>query len=157
MKNWFKKNKKKAVIIAIVLLALILFVVFLIAIIKYLVPNSGESVYGDRCKITENYPVAKDKKDKIVEFLNDYKNTELVEYEVKCNLIDVVVKVDDSVKLSTVKSMGKKLLGVFTEEELEHYDIQLLVESNKDDSSVYPVIGTHHKKINGSMNNNFVW
>ena len=157
MKKWFKNNKKKAIIIGIVLLAFILFIVFLMAIIRYLVPNSRESVYGDRCKITENYPVEDNKKEKLEEFLKDYKNTELVDFEIKCNLIDIIVKVDDSVKLSTVKSMGKKLLKVFTDEELEHYDIQLMIESNKDDSSVYPVIGTHHKKIDGSMNKNFVW
>lgn len=157
MKKWFKDNKKKAIIIGIVVLALILFVIFLTAVIKYLVPNTGESVYGDRCKITENYPVEDNKKEKLEEFLKEYKNTELVDYEVKCNLIDVIIKVDDSVKLSTVKSMGKKLLKIFTDEELEHYDIQLMIESNKEDSSVYPVIGTHHKKIDGSMNKNFVW
>lgn len=157
MKNWILNNKKKTIKIAIVFLSFILLIIFLKFVIGYLIPNKGKSVYGDRCKITENYPVADDRKAKIEEFLKDYKKTELVKFEVKCNLIDIVLKVDDSVKLSTVKGMAKKLLSVFTEEELEHYDIELMVDSNKENSSVYPVMGTHHKKIDGSMNKNFVW
>ena len=157
MKNWILNNKKKTVKIAIVILSFILLIIFLKFVIGYLIPNKGKSVYGERCKITENYPVASDRKEKIEEFLKEYKKTELVDFEVKCNLIDVVIKVDDSVKFSTVKSMAKKLLAVFTDEELEHYDIELMIDSNKENSSVYPRIGTHHKKIDGSMNKNFVW
>ena len=157
MKEWILNNKKKTIKIAIVLFSFILLFIFLKFVIGYLIPNKGKSVYGDRCKITEDYPVAEDRENKIKEFLKDYTKTELVKFEVKCNLIDIVVKVDDSVKLSTVKNMGKKLLEVFTQEELEHYDIELMVDSNKEKSSVYPVMGTHHKKIDGSMNKNFVW
>ena len=39
MKNWVKNNMKKAIIMGIVLFALMLFIVFLIAVIRYLVPN----------------------------------------------------------------------------------------------------------------------
>ena len=77
--------------------------------------------------------------------------------DVKCNLIDIIVEVDDSVNVSTIKTMSKELLKVFSTEETKFYDIQLLIKSNKKDSDTYPIIGTHHKEIDGSVNDHFVW
>lgn len=81
----------------------------------------------------------------------------LVNFEVKCNLINVIIEVDDKTSFSKVKSMGKKLLSVFNEDELKYYDIQLMIKSNKEDSDDYPRIGSHHKEINGSTNEDFIW
>lgn len=158
MKNWIKENKKKAIIIGVVILAVVLLVVFAFAIISYLVPNTKASVYGDRCKATSEYKVESDREDKIKEFLKDYNDMDLKSFDVKCNLIDIVIEVDDKVSLSKVKDMSKKLLKVFSEDEYKHYDIQLMVKSNAGDKSeVYPKIGTHHKEIDGKINDSFVW
>ena len=159
IKEWLKNNKKKAIIIGIVLITLILCVVFSIAVIKYLMPNTKTSVYGDRCTITQDYPVAEDREDKIKEFLDskDYSSMNFVSFEVKCNLIDVIVEVDDKTSFSKVKGMGKKMLSIFSEDELKKYDIQLLRRSNNEESEDYPKIGTHHKEINQSMNDDFIW
>lgn len=156
-KNWVKNNKKKAIILGIVIVALILMIVFTYGIISFLMPNTKGSVYGDRCEVTKNYPVPSEREVKLKEFMNKYKNMEFVSIEVKCNLIDVIIKVDDKVSLSKVKDMSKKMIQVFSEEELKYYDIQLLVNSNNKKSDVYPQIGTHHKEINGESNATFIW
>lgn len=157
LKNWVDNNRKKAVIIGILLVALILSVVFLIGVISYLMPNTKESVYGDRCELTEEHAVDGERESKIEEFLKDYDGMNLVNFEVKCNLINVIIQVDDKASFSKVKSMGKKLLSVFNEDELKYYDIQLMIKSNKEDSDDYPRIGSHHKEINGSTNEDFIW
>jgi hypothetical protein len=157
MKRWIKNNKKKAIIIGVVVLAVLLLVIFSFAIISYLVPNTKASVYGDRCKTTSNYQIESDREDKIKEFLKDYKEIEFKSFDVKCNLIDIVIEVKDKYSFSKVKDMSKKLLKVFTEDEYKHYDIQLMVKSDNDKSEVYPKIGTHHKEINGKVNDSFVW
>lgn len=156
-KNWLKNNKKKATIIGVLLLFLILIFIFLWGVIAYLIPDTKESVYGDRCEITEDYPIEKGKEDKLKKFLEDYEKMELVDFDVKCNLIDIIIEVDDETSFSDVKSMSKKMLKEFTDDELKYYDIELMVKSNKDDSEDYPRIGTHHKEINGSMNEEFIW
>lgn len=157
MKSWIKNNKKKAIIIGVVLLSVILLIIFSIGVISYLMPNTKESVYGDRCKVTADYPVESDREDKIKDFLKDYDKMEFSSMDVKCNLIDIIIEVDDKVSLSKVKSMSKKLIKVFSEDELKYYDIQLMVKSNNENSEVYPVIGTHHKEINGKENDEFIW
>ena len=156
-KKWIKNNKKKAIIYGVVILAFILFIVFTIFIINFLMPNTKGSVYGDRCDVTKDYPVASEREQKLKEFLKGYDNMDLESIEVKCNLIDVVVKVDDKVNLSKVKDMSKKMLEVFSKDELKYYDIELMVHSNNDNSEVYPQVGTHHKEINGESNASFIW
>ena len=155
-KKWFKNNKTKGIVISIVAVAAVLMIIFTIGVIMFLMPNTRKSNYGDRCVVTSNNPVESDREAKLKEFIKDYKNMEVKSMEVKCNLIDVIVYVDDKVSISNVKKMGKKLLKVFSENELKYYDIQLIVKSNTANDA-YPVIGTHHKEINGSTNDNFVW
>ena len=157
MKKWIKNNKKKAIIIGVIVLALALLIIFSYAIISYLVPNTKASVYGDRCKVTSNYPVESDREDKINEFFKEYKEVKLKTFDVKCNLIDIVIEVDDKYSFSKVKDMSKKLLEVFSEDEIKYYDIQLMVKSNNEKSELYPKIGTHHKEIDGKVNDSFVW
>ena len=156
-KKWVKNNKKKSIILGVVILALILMIVFTYFVISYLMPNTKGSVYGDRCEVTKKYPVDNDREEKLKTFLNDYENMDFVSIEVKCNLIDVIIKVDDKVNISKVKDMSKKMLEVFSEDELKYYDIQLLVKSNNEKSEVYPQIATHHKEINGESNGKFIW
>lgn len=157
LKKWINNNRKKAIIIGILLVSLILSIIFLIGVISYLMPNTKESVYGDRCDLTEEYKVDSERESKIKDFLKDYEGMNLENFEVKCNLINIIVKVDDKTSFSKVKSMGKKLLSVFNEDELKYYDIQLMVNSNKEASDDYPRIGSHHKEINGSTNEDFIW
>ncbi len=157
MSNWLKNNKKKVIVTSIVLIAFILFVVFLVSIINFLMPDTKASVYGDRCEVTADYPINDEKEKEIESFINEYDKIKFVSFKVKCNLIDIVVEVDDKENFKTVKEMGKKLLSKFSKEELEHYDIELMVRSNNEESQDFPQIGTHHKKINDSMNNDFVW
>jgi hypothetical protein len=157
VKKWIKSNKKRSIVLGVVLLAVILLIIFMIFILKFLMPNTKGSVYGDRCEVTKKYPVASDRKEKLDDFIKKYKDMKFVSIETKCNLIDVIIEVDDKVNLTTVKDMSKKMLEVFGEDELKYYDIQLMVRSNNDKSEVYPQIATHHKEINGESNAKFIW
>ncbi len=157
LKKWVANNRKKAIVIGMLVVALILSVVFLIGVISYLMPNTKESVYGDRCEITEEHAIDSERENKIRDFLKDYDAMDMKSFEVKCNLIDIIIEVDDKTSFSKVKSMGKKLLSVFDKDELKYYDIQLMIKSNKEKSDDYPRIGTHHKEINGSTNEDFIW
>lgn len=155
--KWIKNNKKKSMVIGGIVLVILLFVITLYLVVSYLMPNTKTSVYGDRCENATSHPVAKERKEKIKKFFDDYENMKLIEFETKCNLIDVVIEVDDETNFTDVKKMSKKLLEEFNEDELTYYDIQLLVKSNKKDSEIYPQIGTHHKVINDKTNDSFVW
>lgn len=157
IKKWIKNNKKKVIILITVVVLLVVLVVIANSIISFLMPNTKESVYGERCEVTRNYPVESDRKKKLEDFISKQDNMKLIAFDVKCNLIDIIVEVDDSVAVSKVKTMSKNLLAEFSKDEVKYYDIELMIRSNKKDSDSYPMIGMHHKEINGSSTDSFVW
>ena len=150
MKNFqdfLKKHKKKLIISAIVLIVFIICLFAFKQILSYLNPNKKESVYGDRCELTESIMITDERKEKVKEAIESYENMKVSTIDIKCNLIDIVINVDNSVEEKTVKSMS--------EEELKYYEIELMV--NWPDDPEKAMMGTHHKMINGEMNDHFVW
>ena len=68
----FKNKKKKVIITSIVGIAVLLFIIFLVAIIKYLMPDTKASVYGDRCEVSADYPIKDDRKQAVEKFFDSY-------------------------------------------------------------------------------------
>ncbi len=157
VKSFFKKHKKKCIILGIILVILIAFIIFSYRIISYLIPNTKESVYGDRCEITVNHPIESNREDTIKDIVKNYEGYKFKTFEVKCNLVDIIIEVADGTNFNDVKKMGKEILGVFTDEEKKYYDLQLMIKSDHEESENYPQIGTHHKEIDGVSNDDFVW
>ena len=158
MKNFqdfLKKHKKKLIISAIVLIVFIICLFAFKQILSYLNPNKKESVYGDRCELTESIMITDERKEKVKEAIESYENMKVSTIDIKCNLIDIVINVDNSVEEKTVKSMSDKVLEAFSKEELKYYEIELMV--NCPDDPEKAMMGTHHKMINGEMNDHFVW
>lgn len=155
--SFIKKNKKKVIVTILLLIVFGVFVFAAYKLYEYLTPDTKDSVYGNRCELTEGVAISKERKDMIKETVESYEGMKLSNVDIKCNLIDIIVKVDDEITLDTVKEMSDKLLTVFTEEELKYYDLELWVDSNAKESEVYPVIGTRHKTGNGDATKKFVW
>ena len=155
--SFIKKNKKKVIVTILLLIVFGVFVFAAYKLYEYLTPDTKDSVYGNRCELTEGIEISKERKDMIKETVESYEGMKLSNVDIKCNLIDIIVKVDDEITLDTVKEMSDKLLTVFTEEELKYYDLELWVDSNAKESEVYPVIGTRHKTGNGDATKKFVW
>lgn len=152
---FFKKHKKKIIIITIILIILIICFIACHQLLAYLNPNTKESVYGDRCDLTESIMITDARKDTVKEAIESYENMKVVDIDVKCNLIDIVVNVEKDVEEKKVKEMSDKVLEAFEKEELKYYDLQLLVNWKDDEDKV--MAGTHHKMVNGEMNDHFVW
>lgn len=152
-----KKHKKKLIIIAVVLILLAICFFAIYKVISYLMPDRKNSVYGNRCELTESIEINKERKNDIKVVVEEYDGMALLTVDVKCNLIDIIVKVKDETEIATVKEMSKKIIAVFTEEELKYYDLALWIDSDNDKSTKYPIIGTKHKVINGESKDSFVW
>lgn len=155
--SFLKKNKKKVVVTLVLLIVFCVFAFATYKLFEYLTPDTKDSVYGNRCELTEGIEITKERKDMIKESIESYEGIKLSNIDVKCNLIDIVVIVEDEVEVKTVKEMSDKLLTVFTEEELKYYDLELLVDSKSKESEVYPIAGTRRKTGNGDATKKFVW
>ena len=155
--SFLKRNKKRIIIILILLIVFSIFVFATYKLYKYLTPDTKDSVYGDRCELTDGIDITAERENSVKEVVESYEGMKLSDVDVKCNLIDIIVVVKDATEVKTVKDMSNKLLTVFTEEELKYYDIQLWVDSNSKNSETYPIIGTRHKTNNGDLESKFVW
>lgn len=156
--SFLKKHKKKLIILIIVLIILIICFVACHRMLAYLNPDSKESVYGNRCELTESIMITDERKDSLKEVVSAYEKMELSTVDVKCNLIDIIVNVDASVDQKTVKEMSDKIIAAFTAEELKYYDLELWINwTGEGSEEKTPLVGTKHKVINGEANSHFVW
>lgn len=156
--SFLKKHKKKIIIITIILVILIICFVACHKMLKYLNPDSKESVYGDRCELTESIMITDDRKDAVKKVVEENENMKLSTVDVKCNLIDIIVNVDATVEVKTIKAMSDKIIEAFESEELKYYDLELWINwTGEGSDEKVPMIGTKHKVINGESNSHFVW
>ncbi len=152
---FLKKHKKKVIVITILLIIFIICFIVCHQLLAYLNPNTKESIYGDRCDLTESIMITDERKDELKEVVESYENMKLSTIDVKCNLIDIIINVNEEVEEKDIKAMADKILETFSEEELKYYELELMV--NWTDNPEKAMMGTHHKMINGEMNDHFVW
>lgn len=157
IKKWFKSHKNLSIVLGVTIVIALVLIFSITTIVNIIMPDTRESVYGDRCKITEKYKVDSKKEDELKSFFKKYEFVTFNALDVKCNLIDIVITVPDKTSFNDVKNMSKELLKVFSANQLRTYDIELLVKSDNENSENYPQVGTHHKEIDGKSNDSFVW
>lgn len=157
IKKWFKSHKNLSIVLGVTIVIALVLIFSITTIVNIIMPDTRESVYGDRCKIAEKYKVDSKKEDELKSFFKKYEFVTFNALDVKCNLIDIVITVPDKTSFNDVKNMSKELLKVFSADQLRTYDIELLVKSDNENSENYPQVGTHHKEIDGKSNDSFVW
>jgi len=152
-----KKNKRMVIITAVIVIISLGMIFTFYKIYKFLSPNYRNSVYGDRCELTESIIITDARKQAIKEAVEGHEGMTLSSVNVKCNLVDIIVIVKDDIAVEKVKEMSKDIIAVFTTEELKYYDLELMVDSDLENSEVYPIIGVKHKVIQGQSRDYFVW
>jgi len=157
-----KKHKKKIAIILVIGIVFLILVIGLFRAINHLTPDRKESTLGSRCELTENIEITDSRKTEIKEAIESHEgmkmsNRDKTPISVECNLIKMFVLVDAEITASQVREMAKEVLAVFSEEELRFYDLQLMVDSDNMENTVFPMIGMRHKTLHGEANKQFVW
>ncbi len=157
VQSFLKKHRKKLIILVIVLILLFICFYAVMRIYKYLTPDTKESYYGDRCDITESIMITDERKNGVKDAIEAYPTMKMEDFDIKCNLIDIVVTVSDETTLTDVRKMANDIIAAFKEEELKFYELELMVDSDVEESETYPVIGKKRKMIDGTVIDHFVW
>lgn len=157
-----KKNKKKIIIIAVVLIVFLVLIIGLFRAIKHLSINRRTSEFGERCELTENIEITPSRKSEVRAAVEEHEGMKMSNRDnnpisVECNLIKIFVLVDDETTRAQVREMSLVILEVFSEEELRFYDIQLMVDSDNEESTIFPMIGMRHKSLYGESRDTFAW
>lgn len=137
----FIKNNK--ILITLILIAVIMFSTILIIIFSNL--SSGNDEYGNRLDEIEKYPITDEAINNIKNEISSLEKVKSINYNLEGRLINFVIKVEDDLIVSEAKNYSEKILENFSDDIKSYYDIQILIDSNIDESENYPIIGYKHK------------
>lgn len=135
--------KNNLIIIIPFLIAIIMFSTILILIFSNL--SSGNDKYGNRLDGIDKYPIAEQTIDDIKTEITKLDKVNFISYELEGRLAKFIIKVEDDLMIGEAKNYADKILEHFSEDIKGFYDIQILIDSNKDESENYPIAGYKHK------------
>ena len=145
--EFIKKNK---ILVSLLAIAIIFFVAILIIIFSNL--SIGNNEYGNRLDNIEKYPISNEVIEEIKTDISSYEKVTSISYNLEGKLANFILTVDDSLEEETAKNYANKILENLSDDIKNYYDIQVLVDSDNDESDVYPIIGYKHKTTDV-----FVW
>ena len=134
----FIKNNK--IIVALLLIAVIMFSTILILIFSNL--SSGNDKYGNRL---DNIEISEEIITNIKNELTGLDKVSSVSYNLEGRLANFIIMVEDDLTVSEAKNYADKVIEHFSEDLKSYYDIQILIDSNNNESENYPIVGYKHK------------
>lgn len=144
--DFIKKNKNLCIFIGCILVFLIVLFIFL----KQFMVDPTKDSYGDRLSGIEKVRINDDRMNDMVNELSKDSKVNKITYRIKGRLVNIIISVNDY-PIDDAKGLANKTLEYFKDEEKKYYDIQVLLDSEKD-SDGYPTIGYKHK-----TSDNLVW
>ena len=143
IKKMLKNNKYSVIAIAI----FIILIIVGYALYKLLFPNAGTPIYGNRLDGIEAVDYTKDELETIV---TKIKEKEVVDASINENgkIINVTVIVKDKPKKEDAITFSKIILENSTKDQINYFDFQIFVKSEKDDYKSNSIIGYKNKIAN---------
>ena len=138
--EFIKKNK---ILVSLLVIAIVFFAAIMIIIFSNL--SIGNNEYGNRLDNIEKYPISDEAINEIKTDISSYEKVTSVSYNLEGKLANFILTVDDSLEEETAKNYANKILENLSDDVKSYYDIQVLVDSDNEESEVYPIIGYKHK------------
>ena len=120
-------RRNKFTIIAIVFL--IVFVFIGVQIRNIFMPDEGKAAYGDRLSEIKDHKLSKDWFSKIEDKFKEDSRVTKIENKVHGRIINLIITVGDDVDVGTAKEIGNSTIGMFENEELSYYSLQVYLNS----------------------------
>ena len=138
------KLRKKYIRIFLMIILLIILVGGLLFLKEMIFSNDAKVIYGNRLDGIEKVKITDETKNNIKEGLKE--GSSKVTVRLSGRIVYIIITVAKDTTLETAKNLGVKSLEYFSDEEKAYYDIQIMVESEEENSQ-YPIIGyKHHTK-----------
>lgn len=146
LKRFFKKNKFTILIVVI----FIVLVIIGASLFQLLVPNTGKAIYGNR--LDGKVEVTQTTYDEVVNALKQQTFVVEASTDERGKLINILVTVSDDTSLESAKTLGQIAYNVFTEEQKQYYDFQMIITKNDKEQKSFPIMGYKHPQ-----SADFVW
>ena len=139
-----KKNYKLIITVVIIIIVLVLGV--------FIYKNLFEGSSSDRLENIENYELTKKEINSVKEKINELENIDSVDVYTNNKIIKIFVVLKEDISFDDVKKISNEALESISSDNLEFYDVEIFVDSENEESEVYPKIGYKHK-----TNSEFTW
>lgn len=139
--EFIRKHKFTTCTIVILLIIIILGV----ALVRFLLPNYGGDLYGNRLNGISSYSIEDTKINEMKDAIGNLDGVVSVGYGLEGRIIDITIRVKDEVERDVAKGYADQVITYFSDEQKGYYDIQILIASEDDNSEKYPIIGYKHK------------
>lgn len=136
-------RKHKFTTCTIVILLIIIILGF--ALIRFLLPNYGGDLYGNRLNGIGSYKIEDKKINEMKDTIGKLDGVVSVNYNLEGKLINITIQVKDEVERDIVKGYADQAIAFFSEEQRGYYDMQVLISSENSKSEKYPIMGYKHK------------
>lgn len=134
------------------IIILVIIIILAVALLRFLVPNYGGDLYGNRLDGIDKYKIEDKKVNEMKDAIGKIEGVVSVEFVLEGRLIDITIRVKDDIEKDAAKGFADQTLTHFSDEQKGYYDIQILIGSDNKDSEKYPVLGYKHK-----TSQSFVW
>ena len=129
-------KKKIGIIIAILI---ILFLIIFISI------NLFSSNDNSRLSDNSKYKISNNEKNSVSDKLEEIENVKNIKIYKTVKIIKIIINLTDDTDFEKVKSISNEAINLFSEKNLNYFDIEVYVKSDNKDSETYPKIGYKHK------------
>ena len=132
--KFVKEHKKAMVVVGIIVLTILAIVL----VKKELSINESTAIYGNRLEGRKKVEISNSTKNKVKESLSD--STNKVDVRVAGRIIYITIMANADANLESAKNLGNKSLESFSDAEKKYYDIQIMIDSEKE-TNQFPIIG----------------
>ena len=135
------KNNLLTIFILIIFVAFM----FVLAYLKNLYwDNNDKAAYGNRLDGIENYKLSDEEIKKIKETIEKDEDVIKVEYRQEGRIINLELKVSDTLTDDNARKMCSEMLKNFTEEQLSYFSVQYYLYKDDATKKDFPIIGYKH-------------
>ena len=134
--------KSKVIKITIVVVILLL----LLSIFKNIFSSS------DYSRTDKKHTLSNNEKNSVKSKLEEIENVDSIKIYKNIKIIKIVINLSSDTDFEQVKKISNEAIESFSEKNLKYFDIEIYVDSENEDSEIYPQIGYKHKK-----NQEFSW
>lgn len=139
--NFIKNNK---ILVTLIVITLIFMIALLIIIFSNL-SFGDNNKYGNRLDNIEKYPITEEMILNIKTEISSFDKVEDIIYNLEGKLINFIIKIDDTLLEEDARNYGGRIIERLNDEVKNYYDIQVLIDSSNEESTIYPIIGYKHK------------
>lgn len=135
-------NKKSKVVKYVSIIVLVL-IIILFSVLIY--NNLFASSNSTRLDGIEDYKLTNNEINAIEDLFKEIDSVKEVDVYTNQKIIKIVVNLKEDADFDEIKNISNQALGKIKEENLEFYDIEIYVDSENEESEIYPQIGYKHK------------